>query len=141
MKIESRAFYSGIFVWMVVGIVRSALTNMANKVPKIKFNNGQEFPVFGLGTWKVSAFLRCWISKLADLVSENLPTAGVGDLDRLATVYYTIRVFFPAIACRYTRKIFILSQNVFIYLIRKLCAIFLMLDLKKTYINVFSIFF
>lgn len=37
---------------MVVGIVRSALTNMANKVPKIKFNNGQEFPVFGLGTWK-----------------------------------------------------------------------------------------
>jgi len=24
----------------------------AGKVPKIKFNNGQEFPVFGLGTWK-----------------------------------------------------------------------------------------
>lgn len=24
------------------------------KVPKIKFNNGQEFPLFGLGTWKVS---------------------------------------------------------------------------------------
>ncbi|XP_030762025.1 aldo-keto reductase family 1 member B1-like [Sitophilus oryzae] len=30
----------------------SRVINMASKVPKIKFNNGQEFPVFGLGTWK-----------------------------------------------------------------------------------------
>lgn len=25
-----------------------------NKVPNIKFNNGQEYPMFGLGTWKVN---------------------------------------------------------------------------------------
>lgn len=24
------------------------------KAPMVKFNNGQEFPIFGLGTWKVS---------------------------------------------------------------------------------------
>ncbi|RZC32848.1 aldose reductase, partial [Asbolus verrucosus] len=26
--------------------------NMANKIPKVKFNNGLEIPIFGLGTWK-----------------------------------------------------------------------------------------
>lgn len=27
---------------------------MASKVPFVKFNNGETFPTFGLGTWKVS---------------------------------------------------------------------------------------
>jgi hypothetical protein len=36
---------------------RFAATVMAfklEKTPTVKFNNGIEFPIFGLGTWKVS---------------------------------------------------------------------------------------
>ncbi|XP_060524480.1 aldo-keto reductase family 1 member B1-like [Cylas formicarius] len=37
----------------MVGVSRVlTFAKMADKVPKIKFNNGQLFPVFGLGTWK-----------------------------------------------------------------------------------------
>jgi hypothetical protein len=28
------------------------------KAPTVKFNNGIEFPIFGLGTWKVSYIVR-----------------------------------------------------------------------------------
>lgn len=31
-----------------------AVQKMANQVPFVQFNNGQKFPIFGLGTWKVS---------------------------------------------------------------------------------------
>ncbi|XP_019754137.2 aldo-keto reductase family 1 member B1 [Dendroctonus ponderosae] len=37
---------------IVVSHIVNSTRKMAKQVPKIKFNNGQEFPVFGLGTWK-----------------------------------------------------------------------------------------
>lgn len=34
-------------------------SSIMSPVPKVKFNNGKEFPIFGLGTWKVG-LLKIW---------------------------------------------------------------------------------
>lgn len=42
-----------IYLLSVAQVSFTRKANMVN-VPKVKFNNGLEIPIFGLGTWKVT---------------------------------------------------------------------------------------
>lgn len=46
--------YKRVRLYYLLSVVQFSFTRKAKMiVPKVKFNNGLEIPIFGLGTWKV----------------------------------------------------------------------------------------